>query len=255
MIHPSKPEIGHYWYRAAKDAPLQPSELYQENSLWWLKLSNSMIYDQDKILEIWPYLANRPMSETEYNFQIADYQHAATHRLTDAKAHPNEPVDLLGHNLAPDDDLAKADLLLEKLRDLGSLDEDTAPQAVVLAKQMTLLINRLAEVQREINQPFREAAFDKTEPFDVAHDTLELQKALLLQKLHEYREKHDMLKIVTEYGPSAFSKIKQTIVISEPEKLDRKYLIPDEKGIAKAIKLGHTVDGAELVETKTTVVS
>lgn len=98
---PNDPKPGYWLIRLGKQTPLVPCCIRAEPLQAGADATNvvngltaRILDDVVPMHQVWER-RGIPITQAEYEFQIADYRHAAEHRPGDPKANPRQPVDWL----------------------------------------------------------------------------------------------------------------------------------------------------------------
>lgn len=261
-IQADRPVAGFYKTRLVSGGPFVPASLADAGldafglPIWRCRLGRDLVEDPIRVLELWPYLAKHPIDKDTYDFMVADAAHAASERPLDAKATPTRPVDWIGHNQPPSDDLIKAEALCDRADGLGAIGTiDDAHAAVDCVKQITVLFSRLDQTRKDLGKPHDEAKALEQAPHKEALLSLAFAKGALLPVIHDWRTAQGLPRISTDLGATAFERCTERVEITEPDKVPRRFCSPDPAKIELELRAGRDVPGAALLDEFKTVVS
>lgn len=264
-IQASSPIAGFYKTRLAGKGPWVPAELYladdQTNEfglpVWHCELPDKIVTDTVEVLGMWPYLAKNPIDKAEYDYMVANLEHARAERPLDAMATPDRPVDWAGHNMPPSDSIIKAERLLAMHDPSAEVNVDSLHATINLVKQMTVLSARLDEERKQAGGPHKAAQTEAEKPYRDSRLLLANARTDLLNVLHKVRKYLDseMKNVTTDLGATAFTRQTYEVVINDRFVVPRELCSPNLELIKRALRYGLKVHGAELVERTTTVVT
>ena len=100
------PQPGHYKTRLVRNGPFVPARVWinkperddagdlMDDEGLMMEVNGERISGEQLIAETWLWLMGNPIDQAEYDFMMADSDHAQKYRPDDPKARPTKAIDL-----------------------------------------------------------------------------------------------------------------------------------------------------------------
>jgi len=165
-------------------------------------------------------------------------------------------VATIGHN-QPNATSEAAELAAAFDRAPDPLDADSAPTAVLLAKQMRLCMDAVDTDRKAAIEPLREEIQHIEVPYKDAYDKLDVVRAVLLSRLGNYMQENGVEKVQSDYGPSARLQDATTFEVENIKRVPKRFLKleVDKAAIKKALKAGEEIPGIQAIKIAKAVVA
>ena len=163
-----------------------------------------------------------------------------------------------GHNNPPHELILACERLYRDRNKLGELDgvvdRDTGEELIVLVKRANRIKTEADTERKSINKEHAVDALDETREVREAISRCEL----MLDDIRPALERFVFAKgenVKTLYGPTAYVRADEELVIAAPEEVPAEYRSPDPAKIKEALDKGIVVPGAHLKPVRKVVVS